>query len=44
MNRMWATREKQIQKVLQNTSIMNGAIQGYLGNSAVSVETFGLEE
>ncbi len=44
MQRIWSAREKQIQKVLQNTSTMYGSIQGYAGTSVASLEAFELTE
>ncbi len=43
MQRIWANREKQIQKVLENTSTMYGAIQGYAGSTVPQIGAFDLE-
>ncbi len=44
MNRMWAQREKQIQKVLLNTTNMYGSIKGIAGNAIQEVKQLELED
>ncbi len=46
MNRIWKQREKQIEKVLENTIGMYGSIKGIAGNSVGSVRALelGFEE
>ncbi len=44
MEKIWSTREKQIRKVLTNTSSMYGSIQGLAGNSMESIRALELPE
>jgi len=44
MQKMWSRREKQIQKVLENTSTMYGSLQGFVGQSLETPEAFELPE
>lgn len=44
MERMWSTREKQIRKVLINTSSMYGSIRGISGNVIGSIKALELPE
>ncbi len=44
MNRMWSQREKQIQKVLLNTTNMYGSIKGIAGSAIEAVSQLELEE
>jgi hypothetical protein len=38
MQRIWKTREKQLEKVLLNTSNMYGSIKGIAGNAVGNVD------
>ena len=42
MERMWSTREKQIRKVLVNTSSMYGSVRGISGNVIGSIKALEL--
>ncbi|MCY7361985.1 MAG: DUF2130 domain-containing protein, partial [Ignavibacteria bacterium] len=44
MERMWSTREKQIRKVLINTSSMYGSVRGISGNAIGSIKALELPE
>lgn len=44
MNKIWNQREKQIQKVLLNTSAMYGSIQGLAGNSLGHIDSLEMPE
>lgn len=42
MNKIWSKREKQIEKVIKNTSRMHGSIEGIAGNAIQHVRQLGL--
>ena len=44
MERIWKTREKQIEKVLTNTTAMYGSIRGIAGNAIGTVKSLELGE
>jgi len=44
MERLWKTREKQIQKVVDNTTYMYGSIKGIVGNAIQSIKLMELPE
>lgn len=44
MQRIWKQREKQIEKVVQNTMSMYGSIRGIAGNAVQSVKALELDE
>ena len=44
MNKIWAKREKQIEKVLLNTTNMYGSIKGIAGNAIRNVKKLELLE
>ena len=43
INRIWSQREKQLDKVIQNTAGMHGAIKGIAGNAVQTIEALELE-
>jgi len=43
MNRIWAQREKQLDKVIQNTAGMHGAIKGIAGNAVQTIMALELD-
>lgn len=44
MEKIWSTREKQIRKVLMNTSSMYGSIKGLAGNSLENIKALEMPE
>ena len=44
MQKIWNQREKQISKVLLNTSSMYGSIQGLAGNSISNIDALEMPE
>jgi hypothetical protein len=43
MTKLWAKREKQIDRVLNNTLGMYGGIQGIIGSNASQIEALDIE-
>jgi len=43
MEKIWAKREKQIEKVVKNTSRMYGSLQGIVGSTLPELKTLELK-
>jgi len=44
MNALWSAREKQIEKVLHNTSGIHGSLKGLAGNAIATIKSLELDE
>ena len=44
MNTLWSAREKQIEKVLHNTSGIHGSLRGLAGNAIATIKSLELDE